>query len=237
MDYYVIRPSRDIKAIGHYPQTKSVKQNCDVWNEPKFIEHIHFQKIDFEPITANAVLFDSSKITDVIDVVGMGFTKKLLISGKLKSLLESYRKTGLQFFASDVVYKTKYIKDYWVLNVYEIDMEFIDFKHSKIALRKKRPEGGTYLENVEIKSLSNFYEELGKKKGQLLIEKIMIAENISQDFFTLLHVEGGVKYIVSEELKSKIEAIGCTGIEFMPVELKLSEWLLGGERERVYGKA
>ena len=51
----------------------------------------------------------------------------------------------------------------------------------------------------------------------------------------LRHVEGGVKYVVSEKLKKEIEDASCTGIEFMPVELTLNEWL-HGERQKIYGK-
>ncbi|MEH3112547.1 hypothetical protein [Pedobacter terrae] len=51
-----------------------------------------------------------------------------------------------------------------------------------------------------------------------------------------MDVEGGVKYIVSEQLKKEIEEPGCTGIEFMPTDLSLNEWLQGGARERIYGK-
>jgi len=240
MKFYAINPSINKKVTGHYPQTKTVIQNCDVWNEPKFIGQVFFQKIDFEPITANAVLFDKSKLTDLIYVVGMGFTKKLLVSTRLKLLIEGYRKTGLQFFASDILYKGQCVKDYWVLNVYEINMELIDFNKSTFASRQSKHGGGTYLENVDIKSLDDFNEKLKQEENyeQLFLHKIKIVENTNQDFFTLLHVEGGVKYVVSEKLKKEIEDAGCTGIEFQPVELSLNEWLQdGGEREKIYGKA
>jgi hypothetical protein len=55
-------------------------------------------------------------------------------------------------------------------------------------------------------------------------------------FFALLNVEGGVKYIVSEKGRREIEENNCTGIEFQPIELSLTEWLQGGEREKMYGK-
>lgn len=44
-------------------------------------------------------------------------------------------------------------------------------------------------------------------------------------------------YIVSEKLKKEIEDTGCKGIEFMPIEMKMTDWLQGGEREKIYGKA
>ena len=105
MKFYSIHSSLNSKVLGHYPQVEDIHYNCDIWDEPKFIEHTHFTRIDFEPITANAVLHDRSKITDLINVSGMGFTNKLLVSEKLKGIFESYRKTGLQFFKSNLIYK------------------------------------------------------------------------------------------------------------------------------------
>jgi hypothetical protein len=71
---------------------ESVHNNCHVWDEPKFVEHINFEKVDFEPIYSNAILHKKSKQTDFIQCVSMGFSSKLLISGKLKAILENNRK-------------------------------------------------------------------------------------------------------------------------------------------------
>lgn len=241
MKYYVIKPSLDKKIIGHYPQSKDVKHNCHVWDEPKFIGQVHFKKIDFTPITSNTILYSSSKVTDLIDANGsMGFNKKLLVSTKLKKVLETYRSSGMQFFKSPIIYKNELIDDYWILNMYEIDMNFIDFKNSNFVFRKRKQDGGSYLESVPINSYEQFKMILSKKGElnytQFFVEKIKLTSNITKDFFALLHVNGGVKYIVSEKLKKEIEDIGCIGIELMPVELTLNEWLFN-EREKIYGKA
>ncbi|OBX19680.1 hypothetical protein LX77_03724 [Gelidibacter algens] len=239
MKYYVIRNSLNRKIIGHYPQTKEIKYNCNVWDEPKFIEHVHFEKIDFEPITANPILYNSSKVTDLIDVVGMGFTKKLLLSSKLKNILEKHRSSGMQFFPSSVIRNNRCFDNYWVLNMFEIDMNLIDFKNSSIY---ETMNVFNKLKLIKINSISEFEEHLKiiEEKGYphgLLIEKFNLIKNNQIDFFSILYVEGGVKYIVSEYLKKEIEDANCTGIEFMPAEIKLTEWLQGGEREKTYGKA
>lgn len=239
MNFYVIRPSRSKNVIGHYPQVKDIKQNCHVWDEVKFVEHVDFQKIDFEPITANAVLYPSSKLTDLIDVVGMGFTHKPLISGKLKNLLQNNRESGMQFFSSDVLYNGQSIKDYWVLSMYEVNMEFVDFVKSLVYETKDVNEKSSL---IQIKDVDKFFEvkkEIDTKgyPYEISISKIRIYDTVRSHFFALSNVEGGIKYIVSEKLKTEIEVAGCTGIEFQPVELSLAEWLHGGERERIYGKA
>lgn len=239
MKYFSINNSLNPEILGHYPQVKEIKQNCHVWDEPRFIEHIHFTKIDFEPITANAILNPKSKLTDLISVTGMGFTRKLLMSETLKAILEANRKTGLQFFKSSIIYDGFVIEDYWILNVYEIDMDLIDVEKSNFVWRKRKEEGGTYLSHVKFNSLDEFAKKISEDKleGKLYLNKIIIKEGTKEDFFTLLDVEGGVKYIVSEKLKKEIEDANCTGIEFQPTELTAVEWTVpDGEREKIYGK-
>lgn len=241
MKYFCLTESLNSKIIGKYMQAEKAVYHCDVWDEPKFIEHTQFKKIDFEPIVANAIIYARAKITDLISVIGMGFTLKLLMSGKLKLILENYRKTGLQFFKSDIIYKENTISDYWILNAYEVDMQFVDYEKSEIVFRKRKLEGGTYLQVEDINTLEEFDRRQNEIKdsnpGSIFIKKIHLIENVNQDFFVLLHVEGGAKYVVSEKLKSEIESAGCTGIEFRPIELTLDEWLAeGGPREKIYGK-
>ncbi|RWW98775.1 imm11 family protein [Flavobacterium cerinum] len=241
MKYFCLTESLDTKIIGKYVQAEKAEYHCSVWDEPRFIEHTQFEKIHFEPIIANAILYPKAKITDLISVVSMGFTLKLLISGKLKSILENYRKTGLQFFKSDIIHKGNFISDYWILNAYEIDMQFIDYKRSEIVSRKRKSEGGTFLVTEDINTFEEFNRKQNEIKdsdpGSMFIKKIHLIENIDQDFFILLHVEGAVKYVVSEKLKNEIEEAGCTGIEFQPSELSYDEWLAQeGPREKIYGK-
>lgn len=238
MQFYSIKESLDIKIIGKYTQSEKAKYNCDVWNEPKFIEHIHQQKIDFEPIVANAILSPKAKLTDLISVVGMGFTRKLLLSDKLKEILE---KSGpdIQFFRDPLIYKGNIYKDYWILNAFNIGMEFLDYCESEVYMTEnvfnkvKKLELSSYDDFLKHKML---IETEGYPKG-IYIERIKILPNVESNFFTLINVEGGVKYVVSDKLKSEIESAGCTGIEFQPIELTLNEWLApGGPREEIYGK-
>lgn len=238
MRFYSVRHSLDVKVMGHYPQVKNIRQNCDVWDEPRFIEHVHFKKVDFEPITANAILYPSSKLTDLISVTGMGFTRKLLLSDKLKEIIRKRRSSGLDFYPSPVIHKNELINGYWVLNSFEIDMEFVDIKQSKVVWRKRKAEGGTYLMDISFASIDEFTKKIDKEglEGELYLDRIEIKKNVNTDFFTLLNVAGGVKYVVSEKLKKEIEDANCTGIEFMPVGLTLNEWL-HNEREKIYGKS
>lgn len=237
MKYYYIRNSLNKKVIGHYPQVKEVKYNCHVWNDPLFIDRFHFVKITVQPIVANAIIYAKAKLTDLIDSSSMGFTSKLLISDKLKSILESKRATGMQFFKSSVFRDGNEFEKFWVLHTYEFNMEYINFSKSKIIVRIKKKQGGTELKIVEVSSMEEFLKltEFHKQKMEIVsIENICLNSDVKEDFF---FIKTAGQYIVSEKLKEEIEEVGCTGIEFQPIELSFNEWTsLGGEREKIYGK-
>jgi len=238
MSYYVIRESSDTKKLGHYPQIKEIKHNCHVWDEPRFIEHHELVEIDFEPIISNAVLYSKTNLTDLISGGGMGFTKKLLVSEKLKKLLMNQSKIKLQFFESPLIQNSQYIYKYFILNVTNANMEYIDFKNSEIYLMDGLFDD---IKRLNINNYDEFLKEIDFVEDtgwplNLRIKKFEITEN-SSDFFALKYVEGGIMYVVSERLKQAIENAGCTGIEFQPSELNYNEWTApGGEREKVYGK-
>jgi len=244
MKFYSIKNSLDRKILGNYPQVKSYKYHCDIWNDPKFIEQVQYTKVDFEPITANAILHPKSKLTDLIDAGGVGFTLKPLVSKKLKHILENSIKKGLQFFKSPLIFKENLVNDYFVLNMYENKNNLIDIKNSKIKYDKKADDYKfTFRTETKYLSFDN-YEDFNDALNKALsnneffyIEKIELKQNIQENFFMLKNVEGGVQYIASEKLKKEIEDANCTGIEFQPIELSLNEWLHGGEREKIYGKA
>ena len=59
--------------MGSYPQVKKVIYNCDVDNDPLFIDKFYFQEIKIKPIVANPVLYSKSKLTDLIFIQDMGF--------------------------------------------------------------------------------------------------------------------------------------------------------------------
>ncbi|KAF2518772.1 hypothetical protein E0W68_08465 [Flavobacterium salilacus subsp. salilacus] len=208
--------------------------------DPKFIGRIHFEKVDFEPIPVNPVLFAKANKTDLIEGGGQ-LSRKILISTKLKSYLQK-NDYGIQYFRNSVFHKGIEDEEYWVVNPYESLNQFVDFNKSKIIIRRKKVGGGTYVEDLEVKDLNQFnseIEEADKKIEIVTIEKIYLKEeSLDKDFFVLQRTFGGISFVVSEKLKKEIEDAGCTGIEFQPIELSYNEWVVsGGEREKVYGKS
>jgi hypothetical protein len=226
MKYYCIQKTLDRKTIGHYPQVKDVIYNCNVDNDPRFIEHVYYTKIDFEPIVANPILYSSSRPTDLVQASRIGFSSKLLVSSRLKSILESFRTTGLQFFRNPLVHRSAILDDYWILNFYEVDMQFIDYANSDVYVTENVFD---YIEKVSFSSFSEFNNKLseiskvGYPKG-IMIERFDLINNPNQDFFILLNVYGGVQYLISDSLKHHIESAGCNGIAYRPSDTNLRYW-------------
>ncbi|PRB06184.1 hypothetical protein CQ046_03175 [Chryseobacterium sp. MYb7] len=249
MNYYKINFTLSTKIRGNDNYIKDYKLKIPptgqlYWEVPKFVGNIYHEKINFEPYLLDIELFANSKVNDLI-MDGGPISGKLIMSGTLKRILEKSRNTGMQFFNISILKKNEAYHDYWLINMYEFNQEFIDFKNCKIIYEKKDENFNvTYsTKNIEIHvdDLEEFENHLKRTKEKLeitIIEKLALKEDIiGDDFFSLRYVSGGVGYYVSEKLKNKIEDTGCTGIEFQPSELSYNEWVApGGEREKVYGK-
>jgi hypothetical protein len=246
MKYYRLNFTLSTKVRGNndYIKQSHIKIPNDkmYWEEPKFIGSVRNEKIEFQPYLLDIELFSNSKINDLI-MDGGPISTKLTISGKLKSILEDYRKKGMQFFNINIIQKKEIYNNYWILNMYEFNQEFIDFSKCKIIYQEKAVDFEvSYLVNEKVIFINNqneFYKFIEKTKINnevVWIEKLVL-NNVNEDFFMLKYVFGGVGYYVSEKLKQKIEDAGSTGIEFQPVELSYNEWTApGGEREKIYGK-
>ncbi len=230
--------------MGNYPQMKETICNCDVDNDPLFIDNLYFKEIKVKLIVANPVLYVKSKLTDLIYVWHSGFTFVKLMSGKLKTILENNRNSGLQFIQCSIFKDGLEHQDYWIMNMFEFNHEYIDIANSKVYYEKHSDDFNiSYKTDKILLNLDNFsefmeYVEIAKVKTEMIvIENLKLINDIKDDFFRLRYVSGKM-YIISEKLKKEIEDAGCTGIEFQPVELSLNEWLIhGGEREKIYGKA
>lgn len=234
MKFYSINHSSNKRILGNYPQVKGEKHNCHVWDDEKFIDRLEFKKINFEPITSNAILYSKSNLTDLISISSIGFSRKLLVSSKLKSIIESNQQEDVRFYNSNLIKKGIKINDYWITNPSMSRLDFIDFKKSYVFLTKNY---SIKLKQVNLTNNEEFLIEKSKIEYpfSLIIEKFKIYQEVKNDFFVLTDVIGGIKYIVSEKLKNEIEIAKCTGIEFQPIELNLNEWLNSKERIEKYG--
>ncbi|WP_298248304.1 hypothetical protein [uncultured Christiangramia sp.] len=220
MKYFEIRNSLNVKEIGKYPQVETAKNNCHIWDDPKFIERFEFDRIDSEVITSNAILHKRAKITDLVSAYIIGFSLKLLMSSKLKNILEQHSNSKFQFFRAPIIYKNEYYENYWIMHSHTFSFNYIDFEKSNFVLRKRKLGGGTFLENIEIRTIDEFKKvlncDLKSKRIKFFCNNVILKSTIGEDFFSLRHVSGGFKHFVSEKLKVEIDKQNCTGIEFIP---------------------
>lgn len=234
MEFYIINSSANKKVLGNYPQIIGEKHNCHVWDDEKFIDKLEFKKIQFKPITSNAILHSRSNITDLINISSIGFGRKLLVSDKLKSIIDFHNKDSLNFYESNLIQNGKEINNYWLTHPIKSSINFIDFRKSKVFLIKNYSD---IIDELKINCFEEFMNEKAKFEYpfSLIIKKINIKKNINDDFFILTNISGGIKYVVSKKVKNEIQNKNCTGIEFQPISLELNEWLNSEERIEKYG--
>lgn len=234
MEFYSINSSSNKKVLGNYPQVKGERHNCHVWDNEKFIDRLEFKKIKFKPITSNAILYSKSNLTDLVNISGIGFGRKLLVSGKLKSIIDLYNKDSLTFYESNLIQDGKEITDYWLTHPIRSSLDFIDFRKSKVFLIKNYSD---IIDELKVTSLEEFLKEKAKVEYpfSLIIKNVNIKKNSNNDFFILTDISGGVKYVVSKKVKNEIQNKNCTGIEFQPINIELNEWLSSVDRIEKYG--
>lgn len=232
--YYYLNESLNEKIVGHYFQSQNVQNYA--MDDPRYLTNNYFKKLDFEPITPVAILHKKAKFTDLISNVNAGGNYHLLMSDKLKNILDKSRTEGLQFFKSRIIKGDITYDNYWSLNMYETNNNFIDFQKTTIRYRKYDPNKLNDIEFTSVADCEAYEKWLATKNmfDEVVLHQVNIKDGTTQDFFM---IKFSVKFVVSEKLKREIEAAGCTGIEFQPTELSFSEWTApGGEREKIYGK-
>jgi hypothetical protein len=241
MNYYSISTSLNKKITGYLPQTKEIIYNCDVINEPKFIDLHFFREITINPILANLSLYKSTKLTDLISSNGgMGFTfGSMIISDKLKKIFEQFNIYCLQYFPTFVMQNNERIDGYWQTHISKQGFELLDFKKIRFVFKEIIDSKVHYKDIDFIKSLEDFLK--CKEKSEWPIElyffDLILKKDVKYDYFYIPHFINGNGYgIVSENLKNEIEKNGITGIEFRPIELSLQDWFHSEQREKIYGK-
>jgi hypothetical protein len=224
------------KIVGKFFQSETIALNYGNIDNPKLLNNMYFQKVDFDPIVPIPILHKKAKVTDLVSCVNATSAGQLIISKKLKNIIEKHRTKGLQFFKTSIIKEDIEYDDYFSLNMYETNNEFIDFSKTTIIYRKYNPKKMNETELIKVDSIVEFNSLIDNRNilDEISLNNICIKNDVSEDLFMIKY---GVKHIVSESLKKEIEDAGCTGIEFQPVELSYNEWTApGGEREKKYGK-
>ena len=209
---YQLSNSIDVQEVGKYPQVETAQIPTTV-DDPLFTANIHFHQVD-RYLAPKPILVKGAKLTDLISSVVIGTNLRLLVSNKLKSILEIYN-TSIQYFNTSVIWRGNEIDDYWLTNPFRFDFDEVDFRQSVVEVRRPGKFEG---ERITTESKSGFLEllEMSEKNQTFpLISSTRFKETVKH-FIVLRHVIGGVGYYVSQNLKDRIEHAGCSGIRFVP---------------------
>jgi hypothetical protein len=160
------------------------------------------------------IMHPDAKLSDLLSTV---VTWRLVVSTKLKKVLE--RATipeQCQFMEMKVHFLSDQFQ-YWVLNPLHYNMELVDFPASEIWLCGA---GDVKIKQIPFVDLKTFEEHSNALSypERLVIFNVKLIENTQADFIQLRDV-AGADYYVSEELKQEIIGQECTGIKFVEAEL------------------
>ena len=170
-------------------------------------------------IVVKPILVRRAKLSDMISGSSNGTGGiQLMISDKLKKILESGEGDNIQFFPMSLIYKNIELKNYWLSNPHHFSQEYIDYGKSDCQFRNSLDSKKNRL--IDINTQEEF--EIMMKKlvwpEWLSISRLVMCRG-QRDLLVLQRVYGGVGYYVSERLKYEIEEAQCTGIEFEEIEM------------------
>src|SRR6185436_11804787 len=138
MKVFRIRNSTDPKVIGQkFPQVKDGKgsfnvQSTNYIGNPSF----YLTKINTNPILPELILWNSSKVTDLISSSFLGTGTGLICSEQLKQIIIKIAFQNVQFFPITLHHKENTYSNYWFLHPSKANNEFMDYNQSEIWKEK-----------------------------------------------------------------------------------------------------
>lgn len=228
MQYYSIEFDTKLDGEDGLFQVDEIEHNCDVRNDSRFIDRFPFEFIEIQPVLSYPIVRDSFDLTDILKMSSIGFSSgSIVISDKLKSILDEHNVFGLQFFKTKVKKSGNYFTNYWQTHVYENPFNLVDFKKSKLLFSNRDENRKKYYEEIKVDDWVSFIsiaKDLRYPK-RVFIDQVKFTEGLSLDYLHLRHFpNGGTRGMVSERLKTAIESNDITGIDFRPIEIPPCDW-------------
>ena len=211
MNYYQLSHSTVTEEVGiTYPQSQTARESLPI-DHP---QHLWQQKAGMLKNVAlpEPVVHPDAKLSDLLSITA---TWRLVMSPKLKVILEKYIKEGCcQFLEMNVHYLSEVIQ-YWMLNPLQFNMELIDFGASEIWLCGA---GNTKIRKLEVNNITDFENtsHTFQMPERASITSISFVSDITADFIQLRNAPS--MYYVSETLRNELIKEGCTGISFKETE-------------------
>lgn len=208
-NYYILKPAVDTPETGNaYPAVESYDYYD--FNAPNSVYKLDSDTFpDFTP----DIRFKLAKEAKLCDLMAQGTISScgLLISKKLKGLLEKENLVPHKFFPATIeVDKEKMEQYYWLHLVWPDGINYLDFQRSKFKIKRASKDLG----EIEIESLN----DLHSKQGELGFIKMIhnYEYTFSDPSFDLFIHPLNKTIFVSENLKTKMA--GFTGIEITLAE-------------------
>ena len=211
MKYYQLSHSTVTEEVGvTYPQSQTARESLSV-DHP---QHLWQQKAGILQDVAlpEPVVHPDAKLSDLLSTTA---TWRLVMSTKLKVILEKYIKEGqCQFLEMNVHYLSE-VNQYWILNPLHFNMELIDFSNSEIWLCGA---GNTKIKKLEVNNITDFEKKSDtfNMPERVSITSVSFVSDITPDFIQLRNAPS--MFYVSETLRNELIKQGCTGISFKETE-------------------
>ncbi len=211
MKYYQLSHSTVTEEVGMtYPQSQTARESLPV-NHP---QHLWQQKAGIlqNVVLPEPVVHPDAKLSDLLSTTA---TWRLVMSAKLKVILEKYIKEGQCQFLEMKVHYFSETYQYWMLNPLQFNMELIDFVNSEIWLCGA---GNTKINKLEVNDITDFENASNtfQMPERVSITSISFVSDITADFIQLRNAPS--MYYVSETLRNELIKEGCTGISFKETE-------------------
>lgn len=207
MNYFIIGPSDDIKAIGNYPQTRShsgYNPNSEnsfknvYWDE--FPNFTPYYEVEIEP---------KAKPTNFINRTPLQFG--FLIDSKFLNVLKKHKLPPYKCYEVPVYFRNEKLQYYWFHFIYDM-WRFINPLKSKACLYNKI--SGRIIEEISFMSkeeLTSLKKSLNFERGLFLKEVVFKSESDITDIVEITHAFHIP--LISEKLKNSLESEKLTGFE------------------------
>lgn len=211
MKYYQLSHSTVTEEVGMtYPQSQTARESLPI-DHP---QHLWQQKAGILKNVAlpEPVVHPDAKLSDFLSTTA---TWRLVMSTKLKVILEKYIKEGQCQFLEMKVHYLSETYQYWMLNPLQFNIELIDFGASEIWLCGA---GNTKIRKLEVNNITDFENtsHTFQMPERASITSISFVSDITADFIQLRNAPS--MYYVSETLRNELIKEGCTGISFKETE-------------------
>lgn len=211
MKYYQLGHSTVPQEIGMtYPQSQKTREIFPI-DHPQNLRNKRVGILK-NVVLPEPVVHPDAKLSDLLSTTA---TWRLVMSPKLKSIIEKFTQEGQCQFLEMTVHYLSERHQYWMLNPLQFNMELIDFVASETWLCGA---GDTKIRKLEVENFTDFeaYSRTFRMPERANITSVSFLADATADFIQLRNAPG--MYYVSEVLRDELVNEGCTGILFKLTE-------------------